>query len=451
MDLQSFVSQLNSVIQPQKAGGGGTAVSQVITPAVAEIVSSNSKKVKIMIVSTHINQANGYSKVAMNIINELAAHDWISVVHFGTQKILNGDLGRKYPPGVKVIDGSALEKQKQAGFAFTELPAVINSERPDIVLIYNDIAVICGYIEEIRKAIQERFFRIWAYMDIVYQSPPQTMIDIINRDVERIFCFTKGWKEHIKSQGITRSVDVMTHGIDGKVIRGLPRDLARQSIGLPKDVFLFSSLNKNIPRKRLDLLIMAFVKCIVKFPMKPIFMLVVADKGDKGGYHLFDIFARELKLAGASVEQLGNRLLITSSGTCYKDDDINLINNCADVGVSCAEGEGFGLCSFEQMALGIPQIVPHINGYAEYCNDGNSIMIKPRGRYYIPQAYNPVCGEAHVVDAEDVAKAMERYVFDEELRKMHGAAAKTTVGEYTWNKCVASLVKRLKAVQEDDD
>jgi glycosyltransferase involved in cell wall biosynthesis len=462
-DFADFVNQLNSVINSTAdktvvgVGSGTVAVdapakpldNTIVTPAVTD--AKVSKKLKIMIVTTHINQVNGYSKVVHNILQQLSQHPWIEATLFGTQKMTNADLGRKTPPGVRVIDGSAMEKQKKLGFAFSELPGVILAEKPDVVLIYNDLSVICGYIEELRKAIQSRFFRLWAYLDITYQAPPQHMIDIINRDVERIFCFTKSWKEALKAQGITRPVDVMNHGFDSKLIRPIPRELARQTLGLPKDIFLFTSLNKNIPRKRLDLLIMSFVRLIVKFPMKPIFMLIVSDKGDRGGYPLFEIFAREIKLLGASIDMFGNRLLITANATCYKDEDINLLNNCGNVGVSCAEGEGFGLCSFEQMAVGVPQIVPEINGYTEYCTPDNSTLVKPHSRYYVPMVQNIVTGEAQAVDPSDVAKAMEQYVFNEDLCKLHGKLAKETVAEYTWEKCCAPLIKRLLAVRDDDE
>jgi len=128
-----------------------------------------------------------------------------------------------------------------------------------------------------------------------------------------------------------------------------------------------------------------------------------------------------------------------------------LLYNCGDIGVSCAEGEGFGLCTFEQMSLGIPQIVPNVNGYTEYCNEDNSIMVQPKFRYYIPQAYNTVTGEARAVDVDDMAKAIETYVFDEDLRKLHGKRGKEKTSEYTWEKCCAVLVKRLKELQDEDD
>lgn len=408
--------------------------------------------VKFLLVSTHTNQVNGYSKVAFNMIKQLASHSWITVVHFGTHNLTNADLGRKLP-GIKSIDASALEtdKDKKTGFAHTELTTVIQQEKPDVVFIYNDLAMICTYIENIRKVFEQRSFRVWAYVDTTYVMQPQTMIDVLNRDVERIFCFTKSWKDSIKSQGITRPVDVLRHGVDTSVFKAIPKDIARQMLGLPKDVFLFTSLNKNIPRKRLDLLIMAFVKLMIRHPLKPIFLLIVANKeGGAGGYNLFDIFSREIKLNGEAVNMFGDRLLITSSDTCYKDEDINVLNNCGDAGVSCAEGEGFGLCSFEQMAVGVPQVVPEINGYTEYCTIENSLMVKPKMRYYIPYGYNALSGEANVVDPEDVSRAMEQYVFDQNVRKLHSTKAKETVSIYTWEKCMAPLINRLSQISEAD-
>jgi len=448
MDVSNFVNELNSIIQTS------SVKNEIVVPSEAPLAPSDtvvSKQVKILIVSTHVNQVNGYSKVVFNLIKQLAHHPWISIVHFGTQRLVNADLGRTYPSSVKVIDATAKEKEKQPGFAFTELPGVIQSEKPDIVFIYNDLATISLYVEQIRKSIENRFFKIWVYADLTYVSAPPAFIDLLNRDVERIFCFTKAWKEALKAQGMTRPVDVMPHGADPAMFRSIPRELARQTLGLPKDMFLFTSINKNIPRKRLDLLIMSFVKLIVRFPIKPIHLLIVADRGDRGGFPLFEIFAREIKLNGGSVDHFGARLLITSKDTCYKDEDINMLYNCGDVGISCAEGEGFGLCTFEQMSLGIPQIVPAINGYSEYCTEENSIMVKPTLRYYIPAGHNSVTGEAQMVNPEDVANAMQRYVFEDELRKQHGRLSKEKGQEYSWEKCTKLLVKRLKAVQEEDE
>jgi len=434
-DVSSLLQNIQSMIQP---------TNQVVSNESSTTPTPNNK-IKLLLVSTHINQVNSYSKVALNLIQQLSSHPWLSLVHFATQKMVNADLGRTYPAGVKVVDAVDKDKEKGTGFAFSELPAVIHAEKPDVVLIYSDLSIVCSYVEHIRKAIDNRSFRLWAYVDLSYTAPPSSLIDVLNRDVERVFCTTKGWKGVLKTNGITRPVDVMGHALSS-MFRPIPKDLARQQLGLPKDVFLFLSMNKNIPRKRLDLLVISFVKLMVRFPTRNIFMLVVADKGDHGGFSLFDVFAREIKLHGGSVEMFGNRLMVTSKDTCYKDEDVNMLYNCADACVSCAEGEGFGLCSFEPMALGVPQVVPDIQGYSEYCSAEHSMLVKPKMRLYLPNGL----GQTNLVDPEDVSKAMERYVFDEDTRKLHARLGVAAAAQYSWEKSVGVLVKRLQAIQEDD-
>lgn len=449
-DLSQFVKELEAMTKPS------TSLNETVVPITEESVSSEAsssvKQLKLLVVTTHPNQINGYSKVAYNLLQQLNK-PWLKVTVFGTHRLATADLNRTVPSTMKVIDATAQDKEKEklAGFGLAELPGTIRAEKPDVVLIYNDLSIVCAYIESMRNTFENRAFKLWAYVDTVYPAAPQAMIDMMNRDVDRIFCFTKTWKESLKAQGITRPIDVMNHGVDPQQYRSIPRDVARQTLGLPKDMFLFTSVNKNIPRKRLDLLVIAFVKLIVRFPMKPLYMLMVADHGDRGGFQLFNIFSRELKAHGASIDLYGNRLLITAKDTCYKDDDINLLYNAGHVGVSCAEGEGFGLCSFEQMAVGVPQIVPAINGYTEYCNEDNSILVKPSYRCYVPSAYHSVAGEANMVKPEDVADAMERYVINEELRTRHGRLAKEKVLGYTWEKAVAPLLKRLKNQLEEDE
>lgn len=128
-----------------------------------------------------------------------------------------------------------------------------------------------------------------------------------------------------------------------------------------------------------------------------------------------------------------------------------MLYNCADVNLSCAEGEGFGLCTFESMSVGVPQIVPEINGYTEYCQSNHSLLVKPSMRIYVPQAHHSVTGEAQLVDPEAVSKAMERYVFDDDLRKLHSKLGKEKASEYTWAKSAGIISKRLKALQEEDE
>ena len=77
------------------------------------------------------------------------------------------------------------------------------------------------------------------------------------------------------------------------------------------------------------------------------------------------------------------------------------------------------------------------------------MMVKPKLRYYIPQSHNTVTGQAEMVDPEDMSKAMERYVFDEDMRIVHGKLGKELAIKYSWENCTAILFKRLQALEDD--
>jgi len=422
-----------------------TAPLQMSQSRAVSSSSSGSKKLRFMLVSTHVHQFTGYSKVCHGIIKELAKSSSIDLVHFGFQKHPQVPQGfRPYPSGVDVVDATALETPPQQGFAYGSLVDTIRKKHPHVVMIYNDMAVVTRFLEEIRKSGIERTFKLWIYCDQVYDGQLQGMIDILNRDADRVFVFTQYWKKQLKDQGVTRPLSILGHGFDPATFFTVPRAMARKSLKLPEDAFIVMSLNRNQPRKRLDVMIVAFVELVLKYPTKPIVLLCICDKGEKGGWWLFELFVRELKKKGAPIEQFGNRLMISSNDMVFKDEDINVLYNIADVGISTAEGEGWGLCTFEQMGVGIAQVVPDLGGYKEYCNQDNSMIVKPTYHYYLPGVYSPVGGEARVCDPHDVCLAIEEYLNDSDKLRRHSAAAKDTVLSYTWEKAVKELLAKIE-------
>ena len=404
-----------------------------------------------MLVSTHAHQYTGYSKISYGILQELSKDSSLDLIHFGFQKHpqIPSDF-RPYPSNVDVIDAASLETPLEQGFGYKVLIDTVKKKNPHIIMIYNDMAVITRFLEEIRKVgLSPRPFKIWIYCDQVYDYQHQGMIDIMNRDVDRIFTFTSYWKKQLKEQGVTRPLSVLGHGFDPKVFYTLPRDIARKTLKLPEDAFVIMTLNRNQPRKRYDIMLMAFVELIIKNPNKLIILLCICDKGEKGGWWLFELFVRELKKRGAPIEQFGNRLMISSQDMAFKDEDINILYNIADIGISTADGEGWGLCTFEQMGVGIPQVVPNLGGYKEYCSQENSMMVEPKYRYYLPSVHSPVGGEAHACDPHNVCLAMEEYLNNSEKRLSHGKNAKETVLSYTWERGLKELLSNLKAEHLD--
>ncbi len=409
-----------------------------------------SNRLKFLMVSTHAQQFTGYSKVSYNLIQQLSKLPWLDVTHYGFQRMPNIPTDyRPYPSNVEVIDALATEKPAQQGFNFTGLPDVIRKKQPNVVMIFNDMSVVAKYLEEIRKSGIPRNFKIWVYCDQVYNTQLQAYLDILNRDADCVFTFSPFWKKCLKDQGITRPLDVILHGFDSKMFFPLPKELVRKQVGLPQDAFMIMNMNRNQPRKRYDILIMAFVELIVKYPTKPIFLMCVCDKGEKGGWWLFEIFQRELKLRNVPVEMFGNRLMVSAQDMIFKDEDVNMFYNLADVGINTADGEGWGLCNFEQMGCGIPQVVPNIGGFKEFCTTENSMLVKPKYRYYHPMAHSPVGGEAEACDPHDVCLAIEEYLMDSDKRTNHGKKARETALSYTWEKAATRFIKRLEDEKQE--
>ena len=431
-----------------------TLDSTSLPTSVSVSVVDKRKPLKFLLVSTHCHQYTGYSKVSWGILKELGKNPWLSVTHFGFQKFPQQQFQtgyRPYPTNVRVIDAASLERPFEQGFGFTVLPDVIRKLSPDIVMIYNDMSVVSKFLAEVDKSGVPKTFKMWVYCDQVYTTQNQMFIDMLNLKAERIFAFTPYWKKCLKDQGINRPLDVLLHGFDSSIYVPIDKAQARKELQIPDDTFLFLNMNRNQPRKRYDLLIMAFVELLVKYPTKNISMLCICDKGDKGGWWLFDIFRRELQLRGSRVEQFMQRLMLTSQDMTFTDEAVNKFYNIADVGVNAAEGEGWGLCNFEGMGVGVPQVVPNVGGFKEFCNDSNSVLVEPKFRYYLPTVYSPVGGEVTSMDAHDLFLGMEKYVVDADMRKSHGEAARKKVLEYTWERAVVPLVRRLKESYEDLD
>ena len=448
--LQNILA--NGAITPVSNAANLTSIVTSNATVSAPTGPSEGKKLKFMLVSTHCHQFTGYSKVSYGILRQLAKVPWLEVVHFAFQKFPNQNFPpgyRPYPGSIKVIDAVELEQPLEQGFGFKQLPDVIRKQAPDVVMIFNDMSVVGKFIMEIEKSGIPKNFHTWVYCDQVYTTQLQGYLDMLNMKVERIFAFTPYWKQCLKDQGITRPIDVILHGFDTDMYKVLPRAEIRKQMKIPEDSFMYINLNRNQPRKRYDILIMAFVELIVKYPTKPIFLMCICDKGEKGGWWLFEIYQRELKLRGVNLEQYAGRLMVSTQDMVFKDEDINVFYNLADVGVNSADGEGWGLCNFEQMGVGVPQVVPKIGGFREFCNKDNSVLVEAKHRYYLPMVYSPVGGEAWAMDPHDLCMGMEEYLLNSDKRKAHGEAARKTALSYTWEKAAEPLIRRLKQEKED--
>ena len=111
---------------------------------------------KLLFISTHIFQTNGYSKVAYELLKSLSETKH-NVVHFGYQKSNSHNLVncRKLPGNIKIIDVSSIFPNDTLNFGYDCIESVIETEDPDIIFIYNFFRnLLCSSIH--RDAVSYR-------------------------------------------------------------------------------------------------------------------------------------------------------------------------------------------------------------------------------------------------------------------------------------------------------
>jgi glycosyltransferase involved in cell wall biosynthesis len=219
----------------------------------------------------------------------------------------------------------------------------------------------------------------------------------------------------------------------------------RRKHGIPENLFLILNLNRNTPRKRHDIVVRAFAELVARHPAKAIALLAVCDAGEQGGFPIQEIYVRELERLGISAQFHIHKFMLTKTSMSYTDEMVNELYAISDIGITGADGEGFGLCQFEAMGVGIPQVVPFIGGFRDFCrNQENSLAVVPKWRSYLPLAHSSVGGYVEIMEPHDLMLATEEYLMDSELRERHGSAARETVAKYDWATEVRSLAEVIR-------
>lgn len=413
---------------------------------------ASSPKKRFLLIGTHAHQTTGYSKVTYHIIQELAKLNQFELYHFGFQKFHTQPHDyRPYPPSVDVYDPVEAERngaEQEMGFGYSQVAAYVKKVKPDVIMIYNDAGVICRFLDKLAELpASDRLYKTILYLDQVYVIQRPELLARMEKDADAYFTFTEFWKTILQQQGIKKPVHVMRHGFDPNQFKPLNKSAMRKKHNVSENLFLFLNLNRNTPRKRYDIVIQAFAELVARFPTKPLALLAVCDAGQNGGYAIQEIYARELERLQVPIQHHAHKLMLTQTALNYTDELVNELYAMSDVGITAADGEGFGLCQFEAMGIGIPQVVPHIGGFRDFCIGGkNSMTVNPRWRSYMATSQSSIGGIIEVCDSHDIALAAEEYIMDSELREAHGKEARQTVLQYKWLDEVAKLAKVLQDI-----
>ena len=344
---------------------------------------------RFVLVSTHVDQTTGYSKVVFNLLKQLGKlTPVVKTYHFGFQRHPSRGNIRTVPPGIIAYDAAANEDPKEEGFGFNKIHEYLEMVNPDVVMIYNDPLIIHRFVEAMKYDKATSPYKLWVYVDQVYEGIAPALADTIRKNAHRVYCFTQYWADVFAKYGAFPDTRVLENAVDTTLFSKMPdtiRTNIRATMGLPFNAVLMVNANRNSQRKRHDLAVMGFVELLARDPTKPYyFMIVTGLNAQQGAYYdISRIFTEELRQRNLNPEDFAKRLmLVDTSAKPVPDSAINEIYNAADIGVNTSDGEGFGLCQIEHLYTGAPQIVTDIGTYRAFMDETVCGFVKPGDRIY---------------------------------------------------------------------
>jgi glycosyltransferase involved in cell wall biosynthesis len=428
--------------------------------------SRNGKK-RILWAGTHIHQSNGYSRVMYYITKYLGNYDDIELTIYGFQNfnICDGQklIRNEINSNVIVHDVYEHENPKRNGFGEKEIGDYIKKHPQDIIIIFNDAIITSALTATIINECgdQRNKFKLISYMDQVYFYQKKNYIEILNTYYDAIIAFTPYWKEIAYKLGIRKTMDiyVFPHGFDHNLYYPIDQRIARFYNNYNEEDFMVLNLNRNQPRKRWDTTLIAWVEFVErhynvnvtktiskndckinKHTSRPI-KLVIGTSLDSY-WDLMDIIETEVKFRKVPLDYVKNTIITVNAPQQLSDRDINILYNACDVGLNTADGEGFGLCGFEGLAIGKAQISAYVGGMREFLNDNISILVYPKLNIYLENraAANGIGGISELCDPRDFAEAFWKYLSSPDLMQKHATRGRQHIlTNYRWEELVKYL------------
>ncbi|HEY4115763.1 MAG TPA: hypothetical protein VGM17_17030 [Rhizomicrobium sp.] len=238
---------------------------------------------------------------------------------------------------------------------------------------------------------------------------------------------------------------VAGHGIDTRCFfpldaqgRGAVRRRLFPNHAALHDAFLVLNVNRAYQRKRLDLTIAGFARFARERPDAWLYL------------HVCALSRHEDAAVRGWIAQscVGGRILLNAlnpDGTLLDIEQLNLLYNASDVGVTTAMGEGWGLGTFEHAATGAAQIVPDHTSFRENWQ-GAAELLPPVAREHIFYEF----ADMFVVSPDDVAASLARLHADAVYRRRMADAAfrRATEPRFRWNAVADSVAAFLWNVIE---
>lgn len=232
---------------------------------------------------------------------------------------------------------------------------LVNKIKPDVVVVQNDPWNIPAYLKKTGNV------PVVAALAVDGKNCAGRGLN----GVALAVFWTQFGEAEAKLGGYSGPSAVVPLGVDLEIYKPANRAEARAKLGLPANLangFIAGNVNRNQPRKRLDLSIMYFAEWIKTQNIEDAYLFLhVAPTGEMG----YDV--QQL----AHYYGIASRMIIAEPEIGHGVEESALVNtyNCFDVQLSTTQGEGFGLTALEAAACGIPLILPDWSALGELYKD----------------------------------------------------------------------------------
>jgi glycosyltransferase involved in cell wall biosynthesis len=329
------------------------------------------------------------------------------------------------------------------GFGFNKLPSLVNNVKPDIIILLNDSAIISGWLQKIQNECTHKCVII-PYLCTEYTGVRDSDVELYNATTNGMLAMATFTLTEIIDKGYKHNTLRLSHGCS-KGIKKIDKSYAKSLLGINPETFVFFSGSKNQPRKRLDIIIRAFVNFLKKHNEEYVVLMMNCGLVDMG-WNIKELYDRLCK--ENNITNKDRHLYLCSNNikdANKSDDELTVIYNACDVGITTSTGESFGLVPFEQAALGVPQIIPNFSGIIEAITQG-SINLAAHDYYVYPVVLQSACGEGQVVNHVNVTEAMEMYYTKKDVYQLHQRLIINNVLNFTWENISIELIKFIETL-----
>jgi D-inositol-3-phosphate glycosyltransferase len=265
-------------------------------------------------------------------------------------------------------------------YGYDQIVPLIEQIQPAIVFLLYDIPFQVPYLEELLKPNPSPKFVFYSPVESGPIAP-----ELLQRlhGVSRYVLFTEYGRREIAEtlKSVRRqdpafqfpALEVIPHGVATETFFPLPdKAEARRRMKLDdaeyREAFIVLNANRNMPRKRIDLTMQGFAEFAKDKPANVKLYLHMATEDT--GWNVL-ILAKRYGIF--------DRLIMTqadNSRPAFSDEQLNLLYNACDVGITTVTGEAWGMVSFEHAAARAAQIVPRHTSLADLW-EGAAEFVEP--------------------------------------------------------------------------